>query len=30
MSHDMGLHNQVEEELPEGMHLSYDGLTLHF
>jgi phosphoribosyl 1,2-cyclic phosphate phosphodiesterase len=30
MSHDMGLHRKVEAELPPGMNLSYDGLTLHF
>lgn len=28
MSHDMGLHSEVEEELPDGIHLSYDGLKV--
>lgn len=28
MSHDMGLHADVEETLPEGCHLAYDGLTI--
>lgn len=28
MSHDIGLHAEVEKELPKGMHLSYDGLQL--
>lgn len=28
MSHDMGLHRFVDAELPEGMHLAYDGLEL--
>ena len=26
--HQIGLHDQVEASLPEGMHLSYDGLEL--
>lgn len=30
LSHQMGLHQLIESELPEGMHLAYDGLTLHF
>ncbi|MCB0736124.1 MAG: MBL fold metallo-hydrolase [Bacteroidetes bacterium] len=30
MSHDMGLHNEVEAELPQNVHLSYDGLKLNF
>ena len=30
ISHQLGRHNEVEKELPEGMHLSYDGLVLHF
>lgn len=30
MNHDMGLHNEVERILPEGMFLSYDGLKLNF
>ncbi|PMB30216.1 MBL fold metallo-hydrolase [Fischerella thermalis CCMEE 5319] len=29
ISHDLGLHAQVESTLPPGMHLAYDGLTLH-
>lgn len=29
MSHDMGLHAEVEEELPPNVHLAYDGLTLN-
>lgn len=28
MSHDMGLHNEVDQQLPENIHLSYDGLEL--
>lgn len=28
ISHQMGLHSEVEAELPHGVHLSYDGLTL--
>jgi phosphoribosyl 1,2-cyclic phosphate phosphodiesterase len=28
MSHDMGLHNDVDQQLPENIHLSYDGLEL--
>lgn len=28
MGHRMGLHRKVEEELPEGMQLAYDGLKL--
>ncbi len=28
ISHQMGLHSEVEAELPQGVHLSYDGLTL--
>ena len=28
MGHRMGLHSEVEKELPEGMHLAYDGLKL--
>ncbi|PTB95656.1 MBL fold metallo-hydrolase [Marivirga lumbricoides] len=28
MGHRMGLHSVVEEELPKGMHLAYDGLKL--
>ena len=30
MSHDMGFHKEVEKELPENMHLSFDGLKLKF
>ena len=30
ISHQMGLHEEVESELPEGIHLSYDGLHLEF
>jgi len=29
MSHQMGLHEEVEHELPDGMHLAYDGLQLN-
>jgi phosphoribosyl 1,2-cyclic phosphate phosphodiesterase len=29
MSHRMGLHADVEKELPPGVYLSYDGLTVH-
>ena len=28
ISHQMGLHSEVEAELPQGVHLSYDGLML--
>jgi phosphoribosyl 1,2-cyclic phosphate phosphodiesterase len=28
LSHQMGLHEEIEKELPEGIHLAYDGLTL--
>ena len=28
ISHQLGLHDAVEADLPEGMHLAYDGLTL--
>jgi phosphoribosyl 1,2-cyclic phosphate phosphodiesterase len=28
ISHQLGKHSDVEPELPEGMHLAYDGLTL--
>ena len=28
ISHQLGLHAEVESELPEGIHLAYDGLTL--
>ncbi len=30
ISHQLGLHTEVEKTLPEGMHLAYDGLTLQF
>jgi len=30
ISHQMGLHEEVESELPGGIHLSYDGLHLEF
>lgn len=29
ISHQLGLHDEVEATLPEGTHLAYDGLTLH-
>ena len=29
ISHQLGLHNEIETELPDGMHLAYDGLTLN-
>ncbi len=29
ISHQMGKHQEVETELPKGMHLAYDGLVLH-
>ena len=28
ISHQLGLHEMVEKELPKGMHLAYDGLVL--
>jgi phosphoribosyl 1,2-cyclic phosphate phosphodiesterase len=28
LSHQMGLHHRIENELPEGMHLAYDGLVV--
>lgn len=28
ISHQLGLHEQVEAELPKGMHLAYDGLKI--
>jgi phosphoribosyl 1,2-cyclic phosphate phosphodiesterase len=28
ISHQLGLHAEVEQQLPENMHLAYDGLTL--
>ena len=30
ISHQLGLHKEIEAELPEGMHLAYDGLKLEF
>ena len=30
MSHQMGRHATIESELPEGIHLAWDGLTLEF
>lgn len=30
ISHQLGLHDQQESTLPDGMHLAYDGLTLQF
>jgi len=30
ISHQLGLHDEVEQTLPAGMHLAYDGLELHF
>ncbi len=29
ISHQLGLHNEIEKELPSNMHLAYDGLTLY-
>ncbi len=29
ISHQLGLHDVVEKELPKGIHLAFDGLTLH-
>lgn len=29
ISHQLGLHAEIEKGLPEKMHLAYDGLTLH-
>jgi len=28
LSHQMGLHAEVEKELPDGIHLAYDGLVI--
>jgi phosphoribosyl 1,2-cyclic phosphate phosphodiesterase len=28
ISHQLGLHHEVDAELPEGMHLAYDGLSI--
>ena len=30
VSHQLGKHEEIEAELPEGMHLAYDGLVLEF
>jgi len=30
ISHQLGLHDAVDSDLPAGMHLSYDGLVLEF
>jgi phosphoribosyl 1,2-cyclic phosphate phosphodiesterase len=30
ISHQLGLHDVVDADLPEGMHLAYDGLVLEF
>jgi phosphoribosyl 1,2-cyclic phosphate phosphodiesterase len=30
ISHQLGLHKEIETELPDGMHLAYDGLVLEF
>jgi phosphoribosyl 1,2-cyclic phosphate phosphodiesterase len=30
ISHQLGLHSDIESELPEGIHLAYDGLKLEF
>ena len=30
ISHQLGLHHEVEKTLPQGMHLAYDGLELSF
>ncbi len=30
ISHQLGMHQQVESELPENIHLAYDGLELNF
>lgn len=29
ISHQLGLHTEIDSHLPLGMHLAYDGLTLH-
>jgi phosphoribosyl 1,2-cyclic phosphate phosphodiesterase len=28
ISHQMGLHNEVEKDLPKGIHLGWDGLEI--
>jgi phosphoribosyl 1,2-cyclic phosphate phosphodiesterase len=30
ISHQLGLHNEIENSLPPGIHLAYDGLKLKF
>ncbi len=30
MSHQLGKHEEIEAELPDGIHLAYDGLVLEF
>ena len=30
ISHQLGRHEEIEAELPEGIHLAYDGLLLQF
>ena len=30
ISHQLGLHSEIESELPDGIHLAYDGLQLDF
>lgn len=30
ISHQLGLHDVVDSDLPSGIHLAYDGLELHF
>jgi len=30
ISHQLGRHEEIEAELPDGIHLAYDGLTLEF
>jgi len=30
ISHQLGLHNEINEVLPEGMQLAFDGLQLQF